>query len=62
MPSVGGVSIPASEVETKSEMTSILSKADPALFRIPADYKPAEFPMTPQRMLSYLGLPSAVLQ
>jgi len=43
-------------------MTSMLPKADAALFRIPVDYHAVEFPMTPQRMLAYLALPSAALQ
>jgi len=61
MPPMPGVGAPAMDVETRTEMTFIQPKADPALFRISADYHAVEFPMTPQRMLTYLALPSAAL-
>ena len=62
MSAVPGVDTPAAEIETTTEMTSIQPKADPTLFQIPTDYHAVEFPMTPQRMLTYVALPSAASQ
>jgi hypothetical protein len=62
MPPVPGLDIPAAEEEMRTGIVAIRQQADPALFRIPPDYRVVEFPMTPQRMLTYLALPSALLQ
>lgn len=62
MPPVSGLDIPAAEEEMRAGIVAIRQEADPALFRIPADYRAVEFPMTPQRMLTYLSLPSTALQ
>jgi hypothetical protein len=56
-PPVAGVTIPAQEVEMRTEIVSLKPTAISGLFEIPSDYKAVEFPMNPRRMLAYISLP-----